>query len=389
MSAQPVPQHPSPDGPIAGMHLTVDIGFAVLLIVCAVRYFTYHPLADGGWTVLLLALGSGIAYAVAAIGPARTRRRAVGVLAATGLWLPLAVIAPSFGWCAFALFFAVHRVLPRGPASLVSAAIVVAVSAGLLLMSRGEDLGLVLGPFFGGLVLFFAYDALDRALENRRRLIAELVEAREQLARSEREAGALAERTRVAGELHDTVVQRTASALLLLETDEAASGRNPAAVADAREVLREALAETRQLMHGLSRARSDDRSLTEMISDLAAQHGAAFSAVGDERPPGEEAAHALLRVAQEALVNAGKHARASAVHVTLTYFDGAVGVDIADDGVGFAPEARPADPDGYGLRAMAWRVESLGGVFSLESAPGHGTVVAGVIPVGSRIGEDR
>lgn len=185
------------------------------------------------------------------------------------------------------------------------------------------------------------------------------------------------------------MVQRTASALLLLETDEAASGRNPAAVADAREVLREALAETRQLMHGLSRARSDDRSLTEMISDLAVQHGAAFSAVGDERPPGEEAAHALLRVAQEALVNAGKHSRASAVHVTLTYFDGAVGVDIADDGVGFAPEARPADPDGYGLRAMAWRVESLGGVFSLESAPGHGTVVAGVIPVGSRIGEDR
>lgn len=381
------------------MHLAVDIGFAVLLIVCATRYFTYHPLADGGVPVLLLATGSGIAYAVAAIGPAHPLRRRIGVLVATGLWLPLVVVAPSFGWCAFALFFAVHRVLRRRTAMLVSATIVVAVSAGLFLMSNGEDLGLVLGPFFGGLVLSLAYDALDRALENRRRLIQELVDAREQLARSEREAGALAERNRVAGELHDTVVQRTASALLLLESDEEASGQAPAAVAEAREVLREALAETRRLLHGLAGPRNERRSLTAELTELAHRHGAALSVVGDERDPGDDAVHALLRVAQEALINADKHARASSVRVTLTFFEGAVGVDVADDGVGFAPADpadptaepsadpstepsadRPTGPSGYGLRAMAWRVENLGGSFSLESSPGQGTVVAGVVP---------
>lgn len=99
-----------------------------------------------------------------------------------------------------------------------------AVSVGLFLMSRGDDLGLVLGPFFGGLVLTYAYTALDRALDARRTLIAELVDTREQLARSERDAGALAERERVAGELHDTVVQRTATALLMLESDDLHGG---------------------------------------------------------------------------------------------------------------------------------------------------------------------
>ncbi|WP_449281938.1 sensor histidine kinase [Leucobacter sp.] len=380
MPGHPIPNHAAPDRPLAWMRLTVDIGFAVLLIVCATRYFTYHPLADGGIAVLLLAAGSGAAYAVAAIGPPQALRRRAGVLAATGLWLPLAVIAPSFGWCAFALFFAVHRALSRVTATIVSGAIVVAVSAGLFLMSDGEDLGLVLGPFFGGLVLSFAYDALDRALENRRRLVTELMDAREQLARSEREAGALAERNRVAGELHDTVVQRTASALLLLESGEEAGGRTRAAVAEAREVLRESLLETRRLLHGLAQPRDDGASFAAAIAELAEQHGAELAVVGDGADPGDEAAHALLRVAQEALVNAGKHARASSLRVTLTFFEGAVGVDIADDGVGFAPAELPADAGGYGLRAMAWRVEHLGGSFSLESAPGRGTVVAGVVP---------
>ncbi|WP_449276854.1 sensor histidine kinase [Leucobacter sp. GX24907] len=368
------------------MNVTVDAGFAVLLVVCGTRYFTYHPFDDRGFAVLLLALGSGIAYAVAVLGSSHPLTQRIGILLATTLWLPLVVMAPSFGWCAFALFFAVHRVLLRRPAMVVSSTVVVAVSAGLFLMSEGEDLGLVLGPFFGGLVLSFAYGALDRALENRRRLIDELVDARAQLDRSEREAVALVERNRVASELHDVVVQRTASALLLLESEGEAAGRASAAVVEARDVLREALAETRRLLHGLARPRAQRRSLVAALRELADEHGAAFAIVGEEHDPGDAAAHALLRVAQEALVNVEKHARASSARVTLTFFEGAVGIDVADDGVGFDTERRSADADadadadGYGLRAMAWRAESLGGSFTVESHPGRGTVVAGVVP---------
>lgn len=370
------------------MHLSVDIGFAVLLIVCAVRYFSYHPFDTTGIAVLALGAGSGLFYALSVIARPLSRRRRLGIVFAAVLWLPLAVLAPSFGWCAFPLFFALHRALRRHAALVGSAMVVMAVSTGLFLMSNGEDLGLVLGPFFGGLMLSFAVDALERALENRRRLNRELLDTREQLAHSEREAGALAERNRVASELHDTVVQRTASALILLESDDEGAARNPAAITEAREALREALVETRQLMHGLDRPH-DRSSLTSEIAVLSREHGAEQTTIGTEIAVGAEVTHALLRVVQEALVNADKHAHASSIRVTITFFSQSIGVDVADDGIGFEPNEIREGAGGYGLRAMAWRMESLGGTFTVESAPGRGTVVAGVVPLTPMNDEQR
>ncbi len=359
----------------------VDVGFALLLLVCGLRYFSRHELAGEGTFVLLLAIGTGVSYAAAVLGRGGAgARQSAGLLLATGFWLPLTIVAPSFGWCAFALFVAVHRVL-RGRAALwLSAVIVIAVSLGLLIMSNGQDPGLVLGPFFGGLVLASAYAALDRALSEQRRLNHELVEARERLARSEREAGALAERGRVASELHDTVVQRTASALLLLETDGLRPEGSSSSVEEARETLREALVETRQLLHGLADPRETAASLTAALSAQATASGAGFEVVGDERAVPEAVAHALQRIVQEALINARKHASARTVRVTLTYFAGEVGVDVSDDGEGFDAGG---GGDGFGLRAMTWRAESLGGTLTIESGPGRGTVVAAILPTPS------
>lgn len=361
-----------------GVDRAVDVGFALLLLVCGLRYFSRHELAGEGTFVLLLAIGTGASYATAVLGRSGTGpRQTVGLLLATGFWLPLTIIAPSFGWCAFALFVAVHRVLRGRAAQGFSAAIVVAVSVGLLFMSKGQDPGLVLGPFFGGLVLASAYAALDRALSEQRRLNRELLETREQLARSEREAGALAERGRVASELHDTVVQRTASALLLLETDELRPEGSSASVGEARETLRAALVETRQLLHGLADPRETAASLTTALSAQAESAGAGFEVVGDERVVPEAVAHALQRIVQESLLNARKHAAARTVRVTLTYFADEVGVDVSDDGGGFDADG---EGDGFGLRAMAWRAESLGGTLVIESGRGQGTVVAAVLP---------
>ena len=396
------------DGRSRALDIAVDLGFAALLLICGVRYFNYHELAGEGVVVLWLAVGTGLAYAWAVLsrggsahagGPSgmMRSRQGIGVLIATGIWLPLVVLAPSFGWCAFALFFAVHRVLSGWAALLLSGVIVLAVSVGLFLMSSGQDLGLVLGPFFGGLVLAYAYWALDRALSRQRRLITELVETREQLARSEREAGALSERERVASELHDTVVQRTASALLMLESD-GLSGGSAAGTEQARGALREALVETRQLMHGLSIPREAEISFAETLRTQSLESGASFVASGRERPLPDALEHALQRVVREALINVGKHAQAGTVRVTLNYFADAVGVDIADDGVGFVVDTSTevADPGagddgagsgrhgaehgGFGIRAMTWRMRNLGGSLTIESQPGHGTVVAAVVP---------
>lgn len=376
------------------LDLTVDAGFAILLAVCTWRYFVYHPLEGTGILALILAIGTGIAYGIAVARPlvhdtALTQQR-LGILLATALWLPLTVLAPSFGWCAFALVFAVHRVLSTRTALIISTIIVVAVSLGLLIMSRGQDLGLVLGPFFGGLVLSYAYATLTQTITAKRAVIAELTDTRAQLARFEREAGALAERNRFASELHDTVVQRTASALLLLESVEQRGNGTQAddTVADAREALRETLVETRRLVHGLADPRTTGVTLTSALQAEAEAAGAHFVISGPEPDVPDPVVHALQRVTREALLNAATHAQADTVRVTVTFFSTSIGVDIVDNGRGFDAESSSeafgeprADGGGYGLRAMQWRLRDLGGELAIESQPGQGTVIAASVPL--------
>ncbi|GAA1627223.1 sensor histidine kinase [Leucobacter chromiireducens] len=373
----------------AALDRIVDAGFLILLVVCGLRYFAFHPLA-GGELVLLLAIGAGASYLAAVLvairpGPPSTTASSwhrAGLLTATGLWLPLTVLAPSFGWCAFALIFAMYRVLPVRGAVAASALIVLAVSVGLWIMSGGTDLGLVLGPFFGGIVLSYAFATLTRTLAAHRTVITELTDTREQLAESERAAGALAERNRVASELHDTVVQRTASALLLLETaqhrDDPAAAR--AIAAEAGEAMRETLTDTRRLVHGLADPHTAGVSLERALRAEASAAGAAFTLEGAARAVPDDTVHALQRITREALVNAAKHAAAATTRVTVTFFPDSLRVDISDNGIGFAP-AGPNPAPGFGIRAMTWRAQNLGGTLTIESHPGHGSVVAASIPL--------
>ena len=92
-----------------------------------------------------------------------------------------------------------------------------------------------------------------------------------------------------------------------------------------------------------------------------------------------DAALALFRIAQEALGNAAKHARATMITVRLTRADALVFLAVSDDGVGFAPN-RAGKPDGLGLITMRERASQLDGKFECESAPGVGTTIRVVIP---------
>src|SRR5690606_36501681 len=93
---------------------------------------------------------------------------------------------------------------------------------------------------------------------------------------------------------------------------------------------------------------------------------------------------ALLRVAQEAINNARRHARAHQVIVTLTYQPTAARLDVVDDGVGIHPSKRRR---GFGLASMRGRVEHLGGTFIVESTPGEGVAVNAMLPVSSNDAE--
>jgi two-component system sensor histidine kinase DegS len=94
----------------------------------------------------------------------------------------------------------------------------------------------------------------------------------------------------------------------------------------------------------------------------------------------------LFHIAQEALANVQKHARASAVEARVTTRNGLLRLAISDNGIGFAP-GRGAEPEHRGLGNMAERAQSLGGHLSLESSPGKGTTVVVEVPMGSMEGQ--
>jgi signal transduction histidine kinase len=86
----------------------------------------------------------------------------------------------------------------------------------------------------------------------------------------------------------------------------------------------------------------------------------------------------LFRVAQEALSNVAKHARASKVQLTLSYLGDALLRDVADNGAGFDPATRTG---GYGLAGMQQRLSRAGGALTVESAAGSGTTVNAAVPL--------
>jgi signal transduction histidine kinase len=103
---------------------------------------------------------------------------------------------------------------------------------------------------------------------------------------------------------------------------------------------------------------------------------------GTYRPVKRNIEDELLRIGQEAVSNAVRHAEATRIDVQLVYADSRVSLEVADDGRGFAPTPNGAGPEGhYGLRGMRERAEEIDAVMVLDSAPGNGTRVSVEAPL--------
>ena len=384
---------PAPTGPApaaAGSRLgridaAVHLGFAVLIVASVVRYVMRHSAADN-LLVLALAAAACALYAVIAVLAQRRRPWALWMFVLVAVWAVLVVSAPSFAWCSFALFFLCRIAFTGAVAYAAAGATAAATAAGLFRLSDGTDLAMLLGPLAVGVLLTLIYDRIEHDAAEQRRLHREVSLAQGQLAASERRAGTIAERERVSREIHDTVTQGLASSLLLLEAAHR-GWPDPASRQDLRqagELLRRNLSDTRSLVHELASPGLDASPLPAALLQAAAQYvpDARLLVTGDPRPVPPEVRHTLLRVVQSAAANIKLHASASTATITLGFLPDAVTLDIYDDGTGFDPAAvaPPSDAGGYGLRAMRRRVEQLGGDFSVESAPGEGTVVAAQLP---------
>jgi signal transduction histidine kinase len=381
---------PARTGHVPGSRLgridaAVHLGFAVLIVASVVRYVMRHSAQDN-LPVLALAAAACALYAVIAVLAQRRRPWAVWMFVLVAVWAVLVISAPSFAWCSFALFFLCRIAFTGAVAYAAAGATAAATAAGLFRLSDGTDLAMLLGPLAVGVLLTLIYDRIEHDAAEQRRLHREVSLAQGQLVASERRAGTIAERERVSREIHDTVTQGLASSLLLLEAANRA-WPEPASRQDLRqasELLRRNLSDTRSLVHELASPGLDSSPLPDALLQAASQYvpDATLLVTGEPRQVAGEVRHALLRVVQSATSNIKLHASADTTTITLGFLPDAVTLDIYDDGAGFDPAAvaPPSDAGGYGLRAMRQRVEQLGGAFSVESAPGEGTVVAAQLP---------
>jgi signal transduction histidine kinase len=253
------------------------------------------------------------------------------------------------------------------------------------------EVAVVLLLLASGVAIAAYMTSLARQNTERQRLIEQLRATRSELAAAERQAGVLAERQRLARDIHDTLTQGFASIVMLLEAAEASLAEGPATrhVAQALRTARNNLAESRRLVwalrpEALTEARLPDAigELLHRLEDETRLH-TELVLTGTPRPLGTDAETAMLRVAQEALANVRRHARASRATVTISYMEDLAVLDVQDDGVGFEPStaARGNHGNGLGLQAMRERAQELGGHVSVETAPGSGTTLVFQLPL--------
>jgi signal transduction histidine kinase len=286
-------------------------------------------------------------------------------------------VFPAVGLAALAL--------PVPLSGLVAGAAVAAVSAAWVSNGRTPVAGIVLNDF-GILAVYFLSVFARRLRESNERaglLLAEL----EQTRAAQAEAATLAERQRLAREMHDVLAHSLSGLVLNLEgarllTDQGAAGAQVSDAIDrAQRLAKTGLEEARRaigMLHG--DALPGPHRLADLAAGFEADTGVAcqVSVTGDERDLGTDGRLTFYRVAQEALTNVRKHADADRVEIRLAYEPTGTKLTIEDFG---SRSVLPAagDGTGYGLTGMRERAELLGG--TLTAGPtGDGFLVGLWVP---------
>lgn len=394
------------------LRVGLHVGFAALLGVGLVRVLIAEE-AQG--RRLLATVLTGLLAALYLAGTIAEKRHAGGRAPNTvrwatwwlggvvALWLVLMYLNADYSWLAFPLFFLhLHILGPRHSLFAVALLTLVVILAGAFhsgALSPPQVIGPVVGAIFA-VVMGMAYRALYTEGVNQRRALVELRATRAALAEEQHRAGTLAERTRLAREIHDTLAQGFSSIVLVSRSASAALAAGDTATATERletigATAAENLAEARDFVRDLSGAGAGAPGLEGRLRRLCASTERTAAAAGqgfnvDFKQDGaavalpSEVSAALWRAAQCGLANVATHAQASHAVLSLGYLPDAVTLDIFDDGRGMDPGKLPRQPrgdgTGYGLAGLRERLALLGGTMEIESAPGEGTVLAVSIP---------
>ncbi|UFR01828.1 histidine kinase [Streptomyces sp. Go40/10] len=351
-----------------------------LLMLALLLWGAFTQRHVGLWGALAAAAGVLLAGLVAwAFSRTTYQHRLVPSLLFIALLLAIAVAAEAGGftgpalllWCGCGVA-ALER-LPLGAAVPVTSVALASYSA------FNNDVWLTTAATVAGMALAGYVLRLDaEARGSAQRLLAQERAARA----AEAESAALAERARIAREIHDVLAHSLSAQLVHLEAarllieNGAERERILERVVAARGMARDGLAETRQ---ALSALRGELTPLEDFLTELVSTADAAeVTVTGERRPLPAEASQAVRRVAQEALTNVRKHAQGAKVAVRLDYSEHEVTLNVRDSG-GRSGELGGAG-GGYGLLGMRERAELLGG--SLDAGPDkEGFVVTLKVPV--------
>ena len=322
----------------------------------------------------------------------RARLRASGVLwllALTVEWLLLLSLMPEAAYLVFPLSFILLHLLPDwwGILTVLGAT---GLSIGALGLHSGFSQGGIVGPLVGAgvaIVISLGYRSQAAQTVERERLMRELVATRGQLAATEHESGVLAERARLAREIHDTVAQGLSSIQMLLHAAERADPERAGSehIRLARETAAASLADTRRFIRELAPAALVDQGIGPALRRLAEtqwERGAlrVEVQVADSLELPMYLQTAFLRIAQGAMANVVQHARAATAIISIKQDEDSVQLRISDNGCGFDRDGSTArreagTSDSFGLTATRERVDQLGGELVILSSPGAGTVL--------------
>ncbi len=412
------------------MRIILHVSFAALLLVALVRSSlgVSSSASMQPWAIVPLGILLGLLYFAGTLVEKRRadagstvppRATVLWLAAVTALWLVLLVGNTEFSWLAFPLFFIHLNVLPTVWGALTVTGMTAAVIGSQLQQSAAPQVAMVLGPLFGvafAAAMTWVYRGLFADLARQHALVTQLQQTQADLARTQHEAGVVAERERMAREIHDTLAQGLSSIILVSRAAHTALAAGDTDLAGERlEVVetaaRENLAEARNFVRGINPGFpvSEDcgqdsigqdstgqlgQRLTQLCAGAQEQMRAAGNMAtvtcvvsGDTQPLPIAVGAGLVRITQTLIGNVVAHSGAATCVVTVSTFPDLVTIDVYDSGHGFTPSAADKeqavrrDGSGFGLRSASQRIAALGGKFVIESKPGRGPLATVEVPL--------